>query len=325
MLRKIGFLVLFIISFSFMIYYGKETFYIDQKASTEMSHDYHFALITEEVGNEYWRLIEKGAKQAAEENDVYLEYVGPKLADDEERLETFDRMIAADVDGIIVKGMNDERFPQLVKKAKDRKIPVATIDTDNPTSNRDFYVGTDNFQAGYLAGRTLIKETEGKQKIAVIIGLKEAQNQLDRLAGFEKAIEDVDRMELIGVSESRITEVGAADGTYQLLKNHGNITVFFGVSALDGIGIVQAIEEINPTSRPYVLAFDLLPETLSLIENDKIQATVAQYPQEMGQQAVEQMVQWYQNQQPDSIQHTETGIIKQEDILNGEIIPKEEQ
>ncbi|MGP4038834.1 substrate-binding domain-containing protein [Gracilibacillus sp. D59] len=323
MLRKIFFTILFLIPFSFMLYYGKETFYIDQQVASQKMYDYHFALVTEEVGNNYWRLIEKGAKQAAEQHNIYLEYVGPKVTDTDERLDTLDRMIAANVDAIITKGMSDPRFRQLVQKAKEHDIPVATIDTDNSASGRDFYVGTDNFQAGYLAGKTLLKETEGEQKVAVIIGLKDAQNQIERLEGFKEAISQEKRIELIAVAESNITELGAADATYQLLKSRSDITAIFGISALDGMGIVQAINEFQPTTRPYVLAFDILPETLSLIEDDKIQATIAQYPEEMGKKAVEEMYQLYQHDQPENIYHTKTGVIKKKDVMNGEVFLKE--
>ncbi|SFM26632.1 ribose transport system substrate-binding protein [Gracilibacillus orientalis] len=323
MVRKIFFTILFLIPFCLMLYYGKETFYIDQQAATQEMYDYHFALVTEEVGNNYWHFIEKGAKQAAEEHNVYLEYVGPKVTDTDERLDTLDRMIAANVDAIITKGMSDPRFRQLVQKAKEHQIPVATIDTDNSGSGRDFYVGTDNFEAGYLAGKTMIEETEGEQKVVAIIGLKDAQNQMERLEGFEEAISQEERIELVAVAESNITELGAADATYQLLKSRSDITAIFGISALDGMGIVQAIDEFQPTTRPYVLAFDILPETLELIEDDKIQATIAQYPEEMGKMAVKEMYQLHQKDQPENIHHTKTGVIKKEDVMNGEVFLKE--
>lgn len=308
-----------------MLYFGKETFYIEDTLKEAQTYDYHFVLITEEVGNEYWRLIEKGAKDAAANHNIYLEYIGPKISDTEERLATLDRMIAAGVDGIMTKGMNDEEFVLLVEKAKEQNIPVATVDTDHEGSGREFYVGTDNYLAGYLAGENLIENTSGEQKVAVIIGLSTAQNQMERLDGFKDAISTTDRIELIAVSESNITELGAAQATYRLLKEHPDITAIFGVSALDGIGIVKGIEEMQPTQKPYVIAFDILPETLEAIEDGSIHVTVAQYPEEMGKLAVEQMLAVMNNREVKSIHYTPTGIVNASHILHGELIvpPKE--
>ncbi|GAE95150.1 sugar ABC transporter [Gracilibacillus boraciitolerans JCM 21714] len=324
-MKKFLWLIAFLIPFFLMLYFGKETFYIENELAADDPYNYHFVLITEEVGNDYWRLIEKGAKEAAAEHDIYLEYIGPKVTDNEERLATFDRMITAGVDGIITKGMNDPEFAELVRKAASRNIPVATIDTDNEQSGREFYVGTDNYRAGLLAGKTLIEQTTGEQRVAVIIGLATAQNQLERLNGFEDAIAESDRIELVDVAESNITELGAAQATYQLLKKHSNITAFFGTSALDGIGIVQGIEEMRPRERPYVIAFDILPETLTEIEQGTIQATVAQYPEKMGRRSVELMLEIYNKKTVDSIHFTDTGIVDASHIHNGElIVPVEE-
>src|SRR5690625_1997037 len=317
--------LLILIPLLLMLYFGKETFYIEDSLTEAPSYDYHFVLITEEVGNQYWRLIEKVAKDAAADHNIYLEYIGPKISDTEERLATLDRMIAAGVDGIMTKGMNDEAFIQLVHKASEQNIPVVTVDTDYEKSGRKLYVGTNNYLAGYLAGENLIENTSGEQKVAVIIGLSTAQNQIERLEGFKDAIASSDRIELIAVSESNITELGAAQATYRLLKVHPEITAIFGISALDGIGIVKGVEEMQPRQKPYVIAFDILPETLEAIEEGLIDVTVAQYPEEMGKLAVEQMLAIKNKQKVESIHYTSTGIVDASHVVHGELIvpPKE--
>ncbi|WP_163539790.1 sugar-binding protein [Gracilibacillus sp. YIM 98692] len=317
--KTIGF-ILFLIPFTLMIYYGKETFYIEQQLTAENTYDYHFVLITEEVGNDYWRLIEKGAKEAAEAQNIYLEYIGPKVADNDERLATLDRMIAAGVDAIITKGMKGERFQQLVQKANNQNIPVATVDTDNEQSARAFYVGTDNTHAGYLAGETLINQTTGPQKVAIVTGNTEAPNLQQRVEGFQNATKQTDRIELIGVTSSQITELGAAQAAYQLLKQHPDLTAFFGTSALDGMGIVQAVEEMQPANPPHIIAFDTLSETLNLIEQEKIDATIVQYPEKMGRLAVELMHAIKQGKTVDTNYHTQTGVIDKTHLHNGELV-----
>ncbi|CQR45946.1 D-allose-binding periplasmic protein precursor [Paraliobacillus sp. PM-2] len=315
-------LSMFLISFLLMIYYGKETFYLEGQLNNKKVYDYHFVLITEEVGNDYWRLIESGAREQALANNVYLEYIGPEQADLKERLNTFDRMIAANVDGIFIQGLPGNRFTYLVEKAKDQSIPVATIDADAPESARNFYVGTDNYQAGYLAGKTLIKHTSGTINIGIIVGSMESLNQQLRLKGLKEAIASVKRIKIISIDESTISEIGAAQATYALLKNNPEINALFGLSALDGIGIVQGVEEMNPSNYPFIVAFDTLPETISLIEKDKIFATVVQYPNQMGRQAIELMLNLKNNQAVDAFNYTNTGVLLKSDITNGGILAK---
>lgn len=306
--------VIFILSFSGMIYFGYKTFYIEKEAVTKEEYTYHFALISEEADNEYWRLVEQGASKFATENNIYLEYVAPQKADNDQLLKLLDRMISAKVDGIIVQGVEGKRFVDLALKGLDRKIPIITVDTDVKSSARKAYVGTNNFKAGQLAGKNIIENTTGNQYVGIVTGRFESINQQERIAGFEDAVKLVDRIHIVGVQESNITQIGAAQATYSLLKEHPEINALIGTSALDGIGIVEGLHEIVPNKNVYITAFDILPETLDLIEKGKIDATIAQYPEEMGYQAMEVMVELQSHDILNNQFFTETKVIEQEKL-----------
>ncbi len=306
--------LLFICSFSGMIYYGYKTFYIEEEAVASQEYAYHFALISEEADNEYWRMIEQGASKFAAEHNIYLEYVAPQKADNDQLLKLLDRMISARVDGIITQGVEGRRFVDLALKGLDRRIPIITIDTDVKSSARKAYVGTDNFQAGQLAGKAIIENTTGEQYVGIVTGRFEAINQQERIAGFEAAVESIDRIHIVEVQESNITQIGAAQATYSLLKEYPEINALIGTSALDGIGIVEGLHEIVPNKNVYITAFDILPETLRLIEEGKIDATIAQYPEEMGYKAMEVMVELQNHDLLDNQFFTETKIIEKREI-----------
>src|SRR5699024_474332 len=98
------------------------------------------------------------------------------------------------------------------------------------------------------------------------------------------------RIHLASIKESNITEIGAAQATYALLKEYPQITALVGTSALDGIGMVEGLHEIAPDKNVYITAFHILPETLQLIQEVKIDATIIQYQEKMGNQAMEAMI-----------------------------------
>lgn len=306
--------LIFLSSFLGMIYYGYKTFHIEEEAIVQREYTYHFALISEESDNKYWHMIERGASEFAAEHNIYLEYVAPQKADNDQLLKLLDRMISARVDGIITQGVEGRRFVDLAHKGLDRRIPIITIDTDIKSSARKAYVGTDNFQAGQLAGQTIIENTTGEQYVGIVTGRFEAINQQERIAGFKDAIKSSDRIHIVGVKESNITQIGAAQATYSLLKEHPEINALVGTSALDGIGIVEGLHEIVPNKNVYITAFDILPETIQLIEEGKIDATIAQYPEEMGYKAMEVMVELQSNDLLETQFFTETKIITKEEI-----------
>lgn len=309
--------VLFMTSILAMLIYGYKTFYIETDSIESKDYKYHFALIAEETDNDYWQLIEEGARKSAAENDIYLEYLAPQKADNAELMELLDRMISSKVDGIIIQGIEGDRFVDLVHKGNERHLPIITIDTDMKSSERKAYVGTDNFYAGQLAGKTVIENTTGDQYVGIVTGRLEAVNQQQRIDGFKQAIKDHPRIQLTSIRESNITEIGAAQATYALLKEYPQITALVGTSALDGIGMVEGMHEIAPNKNVYITAFDILPETLQLIRANKIDATIAQYPKEMGYRSVEVMIGLQEKDLLDNQIHTKTRIIKKQDIVAG--------
>lgn len=305
--------VLFCISFIGMIIYGYKTFIIQTEKVESANYTYHFALIAEEADNEYWRLIEEGANKAAAKNDIYLEYLAPTRANNDKLLQLLDRMISAKVDGIIVQGVQGERFVELVHKATERNIPIVTVDTDVSGSERKAYVGTDNFAAGKLAGKAVIEKTTGEQYVGIVTGRYNAINQQQRLKGFKETIKETPRIHVVDTKASDITSIGAAQAAYSLLKQHPSINTFFGTSALDGIGIVDGIQQIAPNDEFTVIAFDLLPETLRLVREGKINATIAQYPQKMGKESVNVLIKLQDHDLLDNEIYTDTKVIGKDD------------
>src|SRR5699024_3211440 len=166
-----------------MLIYGYKTFYIESDTNESKDYKYHFALRAEETGNDYWRLIEKGAKKAAMENNIQLEYVAPQKADNKEMLRLLDRMILAKVEGIMIKGIEGDCVAELVNKGNEHHLPIMTIDTDVKSSERKTYIGTDNFYAGHLSAKTIIENTTGEQYVGIVTGRFDAVNQQERIAG----------------------------------------------------------------------------------------------------------------------------------------------
>ncbi|MUV37286.1 hypothetical protein JNUCC1_01092 [Lentibacillus sp. JNUCC-1] len=306
--------VLFLFSFSGMLVYGYKTFYIAAEQPETQDYAYHFVLIAEEKDNEYWRLVEKGAKEQAEENDVYLEYVAPQKADNDEMLVLLDRMISAKVDGIMIQGVNGQRFVDLVHKGIERGIPIITVDTDVKSSERKAYVGTDNYYAGQLMGQTLIKHTSEEQHVGIVTGRFDAISQQERIEGLKYALESVPRIHIADIKESNITAVGASQAAYDLIKQNPQITALAGTSALDGPGIVEGLNEIAPNRNVFITAFDILPRTLELIKQDHIDATIAQYPEEIGHKALNVMLKLQSNDLVENEIFTETRVIQKKDL-----------
>ncbi|KGX84143.1 sugar-binding protein [Pontibacillus marinus] len=297
---------------------------IDQVHSQE-KEDFHFVLIPQETDNDYWRLVEKGAREAEEELGVAVEYNGPKKTSVSEHIEWIEKAVAAKVDGIITQGLDEETFAPVINQAIDKGIPVITIDTDAASSKRSAYVGTDNYQAGFLAGQALIQDTGGQANVGIITGSFEARNMQLRVQGFRDAVKNAPGVKILDVRASNITRIQAAEKADEMLSKYSEMDAFFGTSALDSYGIASTVQQRGRTNGVYIIAFDTLPETIELIRDGIIDATVVQKPYKMGYESVRLLTQIGRGKTVEPIHHTGTDILRREDLTRKEPSPEESE
>lgn len=96
---------------------------------------------------------------------------------------------ASDSYGIILKAENDRMLTEVIEELLKQRVPVVTLVTDLPDSQRIRYVGIDNHSAGhtaaYLMARLLGQRTP---QVAVVTGSERFQGEQDRAAGFCAAL-----------------------------------------------------------------------------------------------------------------------------------------
>lgn len=310
-------ILLFLITFTLACLYANKMHTLGKQNPSEIMPDYqyHFMLIPEELDNDYWRLVEKGAMAAAKANHILLEYVGPKQSNINEHLRKLQIAAASKVDGVLTQGYNDKQFTPVINHLVNKGVPVITVDTDAPSSQRRAYIGTDNYYSGFLAGTSLIADTKGKINVAIITGSFKAEHQKLRVKGFKDAIANEDRIHVITVEESNITRIRAAEKANKILTEHPETNAFYGTSALDGIGIAQTVVRLNRVQSTYIIAFDTINETLDYIRKGVIDATIVQKPYEMGYKAVEMMIQIQEGKPIPEINNTDTRVIHREDLI----------
>ncbi|WP_249435945.1 sugar-binding protein [Paenibacillus sp. Marseille-Q4541] len=286
--------------------------------SDENSHDpqIHLVLISQELDNPYWRLIEHGARSAAEKRKATLEYVGPVQANVQEQVRLIEMAVASKIDGILTQGLDDEQFAPLIHKAIELGIPVITIDSDAPNTERVAYVGTDNYAAGFMAGKALIQDTAGKAKVGIVTGSFQSVNLKERVRGFLDAVKREPDIRILDMKESNIDRIGSASAAYGLAKAYPELDTFFGTSALDAMGIAQMLNDIKKSpgtlldERIRIFGFDDLPETVELIDQGVVDATIVQQPYQMGAEGVELMLDYLAGQKIVSVYNTDARIVR---------------
>ncbi|WP_127532844.1 substrate-binding domain-containing protein [Paenibacillus kobensis] len=270
------------------------------------SAGYRITLIAQEADNPFWQEVKRGAGDAAKQLGMTLEYTGPGRIDASEQARLLAKAIAAKSDAVIIQGLNDTAYRALIDDAVSRGIGVITVDADEPDSQREAYVGTDNRKAGQQMGTLIAEETGGAGQVGVLIGSSSINQQL-RLAGLRDVTDRYPRLQIVDIRTTGNSRLRAVEQTTDMLSSHPGLDAIVGFSALDGPGMAEAVRRAEQTkpetpadakhgntlrSPDIVLyAFDDLPGTREAIEQCTIRGTIVQQPYEMGFQAVLQLQQ----------------------------------
>lgn len=285
-------LIILILIFSFSIYeFISSTVKADQmieqleQGQSELDYSKHIVLIAQELDNPFWRVMEEGARAAAEQYHMKIEYMGPNRINPSEQMKLLERSIAAGPDAIVAQGIPDPNYNKLIDQAMEQGIPVITVDSDEAGSQRLAYVGTDNREAGRRLGELVVTGTAGSGKIGVIMGSEQADNQQLRLEGLRSVISNAPGYDIIDIRYSNISRIGAAQQTEAMLKQHEDIDIVIGLSALDAAGILEGAKAAHQED-VRVYGFDDMEQTRESIAQGSIMASVVQQPREIGAKAI---------------------------------------
>ena len=100
----------------------------------------YYVLITESEDTDFWDGILRGAREAADEADIYLERAGERMNTTYTKAEQMELAIYSKVDGIILDADDSSQTTKLIHQAYQAGIPVVTVKNDNPASERVSFV-----------------------------------------------------------------------------------------------------------------------------------------------------------------------------------------
>lgn len=228
----------------------------------------------------YWQEAGAGLVAAAKELGVQAELVGPETYDPNAERDEFRKAVAKKPAGILVSPGNPEILQGEIDAAIAAGIPVVTIDSDAPQSQRLFFVGTNNYQAGQMGGRLLAQLLKGKGTV-VFFTIAGQRNLEERLKGYEAALEASPGIKIAEVVDMKGDSRIPFDRTTEIVEKKTPVDAFVALEALAGSEIAEVLDR-NKTEGKLILAMDAPAKTLEWIEKGRIEATIMQKPYTMG-------------------------------------------
>ncbi|MDM8101069.1 MULTISPECIES: sugar ABC transporter substrate-binding protein [Oceanobacillus] len=267
----------------------------DSNASEDGSESYKFATVLMALNSDYWQMHKAGAEDAAADLGISLEVLGP--AEEtmfEEQVKIVEDQISSGADAIIVAPSLPEAMLPILNQAEGMDIPVVLADADvEDFEGKVTFIGTENYDAGKLAGEYISDQLEEGDKVAIIRGQLGAKVHDERTNGFQDAL-DEKNLEFI-VQDAQSDRVKAVNIMENILTSDDDIKAVFATSDEMALGTYQGLENQGKTDIP-LIGFDGTPDGLQAVMDGKITAEIAQDPYQMGYSAVESAYQALQGE-----------------------------
>lgn len=182
-----------------------------------------------------------------------------------------------DVDGLAIMAKETPLVRDAIADLRKRGIPVVSLVTDQPNSERDHFVGIDNVAAGRTAGVLLGRFTGGRTgKVVVVITNKQSRDMIERRHGFDDVVcTAFPHLEPLPSVEGQEDPAHTESVTLRALQQNPDAIGVYSVGA-SVQGIARAISAADLQERPIVVDHELTENSAALLRGGVIDAVITQ-------------------------------------------------
>lgn len=249
---------------------------------------YRFAFVTNN-SSDFWNIAEKGLRKAEKEFAVKVDMFRPLKGEVADQQRFLEDIMVQSFDGVAISPVNPDALTAMFDRVAE-KMPLVCHDSDAPKSKRNVYVGTNNIEAGRLAGQTAVEALKAagitKGKVAFFVGRMDMQNAIERKQGIDETLGKLQGLEFLPVYIDQTDRAKAKKNVEDALARYPDLVLTLGLWSYNGPCIAGAVTASSREKKPVIVTFDEEEEVLKGVKDGLIYATVVQQPYEFGYQSI---------------------------------------
>lgn len=248
-------------------------------------------LILGTLGDDFYKAIECGAKQQAEEMGVNLEVQAPTAFDSTLQIPIVNAVAATEPDAIIIAPNDSTALFEPLNNAVEAGSQLVLVDTS---------LADTSIAAGHIGSDYVLYGQQGAQEIARLIGEEGkvlaifappgvSTNDLGR-EGFSAEMENYPDIEVLEFEFSSGEAGKSAEILSAVLAANPDLAGVFTFNGGDAPGIVTALTQADAADQVSFVSGDAQPFQVEQLQAGDVQALVIQQARTMGILAVEYAV-----------------------------------
>ncbi|MBK1825716.1 sugar-binding protein [Haloferula rosea] len=258
-----------------------------------------YAFVTNGVAS-FWDIAKSGAEAAGQELGVDVTVLMPNGVVEQKQM--IEDLVIRGADGIAISPIDPDNQTEVINEAA-AATNLITADSDAPKSDRMFYLGVDNYEAGRMCGQLVKEALPDGGKVMIFIGRLEQDNAKRRRQGvidelldrsmdptrFDPPAEVLknDKYEILGTLTDQFDRVRGKQNMDDTLTAHPDLGCAVGLFVFNPPLILESLKSAGKLGQVKVVGFDEADETLQGILDGHVHGTVVQNPFEYGKRSIE--------------------------------------
>ena len=261
--------------------------------SAQAKKTYVIGLVAKSQGNPVFQAARVGAEQAAKDLsakhniNVKIDWRTPNEEDAQKQAQAIEQLVLAGAHGIAVSCSDANKLTDAINSAVRDGVPVATFDSDAPSSRRFVTYAIDDVQCGEQVMEELAKSMGGRGVVAILAGNQNAPNLQKRVQGVKNAAKRYPNIQVRDTYYHKETPQDAAAKVEQVMQANPDIT---GWAMIGGWPLFTDNALKWQPGAVKVVSVDALPAQLGYLRSGHVQVLLAQQVFEWGYRSVEHLI-----------------------------------
>jgi ribose transport system substrate-binding protein len=260
----------------------------DLDAVKSSKSPYRIALIVKTRNNPFFRpMISEFEKTVKELGCVPDVQAPPQEMDYEKQMALVQEEVSRGVRAICIAPADSKGIvPALVAASKKGVLVINLdnrVDRGAATSlglSLTGYVGADNLAGGRLAGEAMLAKVKAGADVAILEGIRGADNAEARRKGFSEAVQG--KLKVVASESAEWDTEKAYQKTQNILAAHKGLAGIFCANDKMAVGAMKAIAESGQKGKITVVGYDNIPDVKAALTSGELAATIEQRPDLMG-------------------------------------------
>lgn len=242
------------------------------------------------IGDNFYITMECGIRQAVSEaGNINLDVQGPQKWGAELQQPIVDSVVAKKPDVMLIAPNDVTAMQAPLERAAGEGIKVGLVDTTVEDPSFAFTaIASDNIGGGAAAFEALQKLVPEGGPVLVIDHTPGISTTDARVQGFAEAVAKDSKFEYVGVQYANNEPAKAASIVTATLQKYPNLVGVFATNLFSATGAATGIRQADATGKVKVIGFDAGPDQVAALQEDTVQAIIAQQPFDIGYQGVQQ-------------------------------------